>query len=179
MCAWTLSHIHTHTHTHTYAGRQGIRRPQAPSRPLNTALMGGGIDRPSASVIVSRWITVSRRKTQKRKKEERQREGRGEREEGKNEGSNPLLLQETGPYPGRKDLIPHTPNLSPPSSPSSLLSPYPCVALSLSAAEGQLCLSCKAFSSLWEPVEEIDLCKDFGVWVPQSQWCIKMYPAWG
>lgn len=79
--------IHSHIdaymdmHTHMQACRQGtgqpIRPPQAPSRPLNRALMGCGIDRPS--VTVSRWITVSGREAQKREGEERRREGRGER----------------------------------------------------------------------------------------------------
>lgn len=47
-----------------------------------------------------------------------------------------VFLLETGPYPGRKDLIPKPPNLSPPSSPSLSLSPS-LTLFSLSAAEGQ------------------------------------------
>lgn len=74
-------HTWTYTHTCRHAGRQGtgqpIRPPQVPSRPLNRALMGCGIDIPS--VTVSRWITVSGRETQKREEEARRREGRGER----------------------------------------------------------------------------------------------------
>lgn len=99
----THSHIDAYMdmHTHMQACRQGtgqpIRPPQAPSRPLNRALMGCGIDRPS--VTVSRWITVSGREAQKREGEERRREGRGERRRkrrrGETEGSNPLLLQES------------------------------------------------------------------------------------
>ena len=79
--------------------------------------MGCGIDRPS--VTVSRWITVSVRETQKREEEER----RGERGGGGDRGIKPspppreplpVFLSETGPYPGRKDLIPNAPPPTPP-----------------------------------------------------------------
>lgn len=106
--------------------------------------MGCGIDRPS--VTVSRWITVSVRETQKREEEGR----RGERGGGGDRGIKPsppprepvpVFLSETGPYPGRKDLIPNAPPQPPQftisSSPSSSSSRCPCLALSLSAAKGQ------------------------------------------
>lgn len=87
--------------------------------------MGCGIDRPS--VTVSRWITVSVRETQKREEEER----RGERGGGGDRGIKPsppprepvpVFLSETGPYPGRKDLIPNAPP-NPPNLPSPPLLP--------------------------------------------------------
>lgn len=97
--------------------------------------MGCGIDRPS--VTVSRWITVSVRETQKREEEER----RGERGGGGDRGIKPsppvpVFLSETGPYPGRKDLIPnappHPPNLpSPPLLPRRPLAAPASLSLSL------------------------------------------------
>lgn len=59
-------------------GRVLDEPPLAPSRPLKVALMGCGIDRPS--VTVSRWITLSERRTQKMEEAEIRREGG--REEG-------------------------------------------------------------------------------------------------
>lgn len=64
-------------HMHTgKTGRVLDEPPLAPSRPLNVALMGCGIDRPS--VTVSRWITLSERRTQKMEEAEIRRE-EGER----------------------------------------------------------------------------------------------------
>lgn len=125
----THTYVHTCSCTHTcrHAGRQGtgqpIRPPQVPSRPLNRALMGCGIDIPS--VTVSRWITVNGRGTQKSAEEARGRgdeEREGARGGGGDRGIKPappsreplsVFLSETPPYPGRKDLIPNTPSPSP------------------------------------------------------------------
>lgn len=108
------AYMFMHTHTRRHAGRQGtgqpIRPPQVPSRPLNRALMGCGIDIPS--VTVSRWITVNGRRTQKSAEEARRR-GDEEREGARGGGGGdrgikpappsrePLsvFLSETPPYP--------------------------------------------------------------------------------
>lgn len=92
----------------------------------------------------------------------------------------PACLWETGPYPGRKDLIPKPPNLSPPSSPSLSHSPSCAHALCcwgtvVSQLQGFVLLlgTC---SGDWSVQREEH--KDLRVYVSQRQRCIKMYPAW-